>query len=149
MTNLSYAETPIGRVGVAEEDGAITSIFLAGADAPEEHESALTREAHRQLSEYFEGKRRAFVLPVAPKGTDFQRAVWAELCRIPCGQTRTYGQIAQAVGNPKGARAVGMACNRNPILIAIPCHRVVGADGSLTGYACGLDVKRRLLELEA
>ncbi len=86
---------------------------------------------------------------IIPEGTDFQRKVWAALCEIPYGQTRTYGQVACAVGSPKAARAVGMACNKNPVWITIPCHRVVGANGSLTGYAGGLEMKRQLLNFEA
>ncbi|MBQ5703191.1 MAG: methylated-DNA--[Peptococcaceae bacterium] len=101
-----------------------------------------------QLEEYFAGLRAAFSLPLAPEGTDFQKAVWRELENIPYGETRTYGQIARALGNPKTSRAVGMANHKNPVAIMIPCHRVIGADGSLTGYAGGLDIKETLLRLE-
>ena len=106
-------------------------------------------EARRQLLEYLAGRRTAFSLPLAPEGgTPFQRQVWRALEAIPFGETRTYGQIAAAVGSPKAVRAVGQANHRNPIPIFIPCHRVVGADGTLTGYAGGLELKRSLLELE-
>ena len=102
----------------------------------------------RQLEEYFAGKRKQFDLPLSLRGTEFQRQVWAALRDIPYGVTRSYGQIAQAVGRPKAVRAVGMANHRNPISIIVPCHRVVGADGSLTGYGGGLENKKFLLALE-
>ena len=101
-----------------------------------------------QLQEYFEGRRTDFTFPICPQGTDFQRAVWHELCQIPYGQTRSYSQIAVAIGKGNASRAVGMACSRNPIWIAIPCHRVIGKNASLTGYAGGLPVKQALLDLE-
>ena len=111
-------------------------------------ETALLREARAQLTAYGEGKLRSFDLPIAPKGTDFQLRVWEELCRIEWGQTRSYGAVARGIGSPKGARAVGMACNRNPIRLVIPCHRVLGADGSLVGFGEGVALKRLLLENE-
>lgn len=102
-----------------------------------------------QLQEYFLRKRQAFDLPInTTQGTDFQRRVWAALRDIPYGETKTYGEIAKIVGCPKGARAVGMACNKNPLLILTPCHRVIGSSGALTGFACGLDIKEILLEIE-
>ena len=105
-------------------------------------------QASRELAEYFAGKRREFSVPLHPGGTPFQQKVWAALCRIPYGETRTYGEIARQIGAPKAARAVGMANHRNPLPLFIPCHRVVGASGELTGYAGGLDHKRFLLALE-
>lgn len=108
----------------------------------------LLRLARDQLREYFAGRRRDFDLPLAPRGTQFQLLVWRALRAIPYGETRSYGQIAAAAGNPRACRAVGLANNRNPIAIIVPCHRVIGADGSLTGYAAGLDIKARLLALE-
>ena len=110
--------------------------------------NALEREARRQLEEYFAGSRKTFDLPLRPNGTDFQRRVWKELLQIPYGQTATYGEIAKRIGNPNAARAVGQACNANPIPIFIPCHRVVGSNSCLTGFALGLDVKSALLERE-
>lgn len=102
-----------------------------------------------QFQEYFLRKRQAFDLPInTTQGTDFQRRVWAALRDIPYGETKTYGEIAKIVGCPKGARAVGMACNKNPLLILTPCHRVIGSSGALTGFACGLDIKEILLEIE-
>lgn len=105
-------------------------------------------ELRQQLGEYFAGARRAFTLPLAPAGTEFERRVWRELGAIPYGETRSYAEIAQAIGRPAACRAVGRANGRNPIAIVIPCHRVIGSDGSLTGYGGGLDLKRFLLDLE-
>lgn len=111
-------------------------------------ETPLLREAGRQLAAYADGRLRAFDLPLAPCGTSFQHAVWRALLDIPFGQTRSYGEVAASLGRPRAARAVGMACHRNPVAIIIPCHRVIGASGQLTGYAGGLDIKARLLALE-
>ena len=102
----------------------------------------------RQLEEYFAGRRRGFDLPLDLRGTDFQKRCWQELLKIPHGETRSYAEIARAIGNPAAVRAVGLANGKNPIAIIVPCHRVIGSDGSLTGYGGGLDVKRQLLELE-
>ena len=110
--------------------------------------AALLRRAARELEEYFAGERRDFTLPLAPAGTPFQQRVWRALEAIPYGETRTYAQIAAAVGNPRAVRAVGGANHRNPLPVVIPCHRVIGADGSLTGYAGGLERKTLLLGLE-
>ena len=108
----------------------------------------LTDLAAAQLTEYFSGARREFDLPLDPQGTDFQKSVWKALQDIPYGKTKSYKQIAEAIKNPKACRAVGMANNKNPIWIIIPCHRVIGADGSLTGYGGGLGMKEKLLKLE-
>jgi len=113
----------------------------------QESESAM-RSYVRELEEYFAGDRRQFTFPLDLRGTDFQLACWRALLAIPCGETRTYADIARAVGKPRGFRAVGMANNRNPVAIVVPCHRVIASDGSLCGYGGGLDVKRKLLELE-
>ena len=110
--------------------------------------SPLLDEAEGQLEEYFAGRRRSFDLPLDPKGTPFQRSVWAALCEIPWGETRSYGEIARRVGKPGAARAVGMANHRNPIAILIPCHRVISANARLSGYAGGRDRKEYLLSLE-
>ena len=112
-------------------------------------ETPLLAEACRQLGEYFTGERKSFELQLAPKGTPFQLRCWEALLRIPYGATTTYGDIARAVGSPKGFRAVGLANNRNPIAIIIPCHRVIGSDGKLVGFGGGLDVKSFLLMHEA
>ena len=112
-------------------------------------ETSVIQQTKQQLREYLDGKRMTFQLALdLRQGTDFQRRVWEALRQIPYGQTRTYGEIARAVGVPRGSRAVGMACHRNPLLIVTPCHRVIGADGTLTGFACGNALKRFLLELE-
>ncbi len=108
----------------------------------------ILEQAAREIGEYFEGKRRAFAVPTAAAGTPFQQAVWNALKEIPYGETRTYGEIARRIGHPRASRAVGQANNRNPLHIVVPCHRVIGASGALTGYAGGLAVKERLLELE-
>jgi methylated-DNA-[protein]-cysteine S-methyltransferase len=107
-----------------------------------------TAEVRRQLEEYFAGRRQTFDLPLAPEGTSFEKTVWEELRRIPFGETRSYAEVARAIGRPGAARAVGRANGANPIPVVVPCHRVIGADGSLTGFGGGLDAKARLLELE-
>ncbi len=107
-----------------------------------------TADLRRQLAEYFAGERRDFDVPLAPEGTPFERSVWDELRKIPFGETRSYGEIAQAIGRPGAARAVGRANGANPIPIVVPCHRVIGSDGSLTGFGGGLEAKSRLLEIE-
>ena len=150
---LAFLKTRMGWIGVEVKDGAVTQVFFAEAEeedsAPAEGaERALLDEAFRQLAAYLEGRLTVFSLPVAPAGTLFQRRVWAVLETIPYGETWSYQRVATAVGNPKAARAVGMANNRNPIAIVIPCHRVIGADGSLVGYDGGLSRKAWLLALE-
>ncbi len=141
---------PLGRLTIVADDKGLTQILFGPqtVEGAVRRPSALTNTAATQLQEYFAGKRREFDLPLNPRGTDFQLKVWGELSRIPYGQTRTYAQIAEAVGNPKGFRAVGLANNKNPLPIVVPCHRVIGAGGKLVGYAAGLKVKRYLLELE-
>ena len=143
-------EPPIGLITLVEEGDAVTQLHFGAffSGIAEQRETPLLQEAARQLTAYFQGQLRNFSLPLQPKGTTFQRSVWEQLQRIPYGQTCSYGDIARACGNPKASRAVGMANNRNPISIIIPCHRVIGADGKLVGYGGGLDIKIRLLELE-
>lgn len=159
-TKYQIYSSPIGDLILCEEDGRLTMVEFADPDteykshpdlqgqntAPEL--TPLLAETVRQLDQYFAGKRRDFDLPLAPQGTPFQQLVWAALRQIPYGTTASYGQIAEAIGNPKASRAVGMANNRNPIAVIIPCHRVIGADGSLVGYGGGLPIKKQLLELE-
>ena len=146
-TARTRLETPIGALFLEETGGAVTRITVEPLAGPFSETPALRRAA-KELREYFAGKRRRFTFPIAPEGTAFQKAVWAALRDIPFGETRTYGEIAAAVGRPKAARAVGAANHANPILIVTPCHRVVGADGSLTGFAAGLERKAFLLALE-
>jgi methylated-DNA-[protein]-cysteine S-methyltransferase len=147
-------DSPVGELTVVAADGAITGLYFtnhlrapARAALGERTDEGFA-EVTKQLGEYFAGTRREFDLPLAPVGNDFQRRVWALLATIPYGETRSYGDLAKALGDPGLAQAVGSANGRNPIRIIVPCHRVVGADGSLTGYAGGLDRKRYLLEME-
>lgn len=149
MKNIFVYRTKIGLVAIEDNGTEITDVNVVSEDQINEmNETELLKKAAMQLNEYLEGKRNSFDLPLNPKGTEFQKKVWAALCDIPYGETRSYKQIAEAVDNPKGCRAVGMANNKNPIMIFIPCHRVVGSNGSLTGYAGGLDMKEKLLLLE-
>lgn len=141
-------ETELGSVTFVEEDGALLAISTHRVYEGVSQETALIKEAHRQLSEYLKGERKMFDLPLQMKGTDFQQRVWNALLEIPYGETRSYKQIAEAIGNPKAVRAVGMANNRNPLLIVVPCHRVIGADGKLVGYGAGIEKKEFLLRLE-
>lgn len=159
---IYFYNSVIGGYGLEENAGLLTHFWfkpeipaIAGREGaemnkfPEEvYETPLLREASGQLDAYFAGRLKVFSLPLAPKGTDFQQKVWNVLRQIPYGETRTYGEIALLAGNPKASRAVGMANNRNPLPVFIPCHRVIGTNGSLTGYAGGLDVKLKLLQLE-
>lgn len=149
MNHYVYA-MPQGRMTIVDSGGAVVRIGFGVLDVEGSALSptALTNEAATQLMEYFAGKRRMFSLPLAPKGTPFQKEVWQALSSIPYGQTRSYADIAAQVGRPKAFRAVGMANNRNPIPIVIPCHRVVGSSGDMVGYAYGTKIKRYLLELE-
>ena len=151
MKTILYVQTGLGPVGIAEEDGAITDLFFQGEAAPAAAtgETPLLREAARQLAEYLEGQRTRFDLPLAPAGTAFQLRVWQALQAIPYGETRSYQAVAESIGQPNACRAVGLANNRNPISIVIPCHRVIGKDGSLVGYGGGLAIKERLLRMEA
>ena len=141
-------ETVLGSVTLVEEDGALLAISTHHVYDGICQETTLIKEAHQQLSEYLKGERKSFDLPLRMKGTDFQQRVWNALLDIPYGETRSYKQIAEAIGNPKAMRAVGMANNRNPLLIVVPCHRVIGADGKLVGYGAGIEKKEFLLRLE-
>jgi methylated-DNA-[protein]-cysteine S-methyltransferase len=151
MNVISYP-SPFGMLRIAENGAVITSVHWAETQpAPAETgtlPTPLLQEAVCQLSEYFAGKRRVFDLPLARQGTDFQLRVWQALRTVPYGETRSYRQIAEMTGCPKGARAVGLANNRNPLSLLTPCHRVIGADSRLVGYAGGLEIKRLLLEME-
>ena len=143
-------DTPLGPMALEGEGERVTRLYLPGCPTPRaaSRSTPALEKARGQLLAYLAGERRSFDLPLDPRGTPFQRRVWAQLERIPYGQTRTYREVALASGSPKGFRAVGMANHCNPIPIFIPCHRVVGSDGSLTGYAGGLELKRALLALE-
>jgi methylated-DNA-[protein]-cysteine S-methyltransferase len=147
-------ESPLGELFLCANEEALTEVRFAAREGPCEPDadwqrgSAVLGEAARQLERYFAGELLDFDLPLSPGGTDFMRAVWSELRRIPLGTTITYGELARRIGKPSASRAVGAANGRNPIPIIVPCHRVIGADGSLTGFSGGLDLKRRLLQHE-
>ena len=140
--------SPIGIVRLTEEGGAITRIELSDAIDASSAPTPLLHEAEQQIMAYLEGKRQQLDFPIRIMGTPFQQRVWHALQQIPYGTTRTYGEIATEIGNPRASRAVGMACNKNPLLLIVPCHRVIGANGMLTGFAYGTDAKQWLLELE-
>jgi methylated-DNA-[protein]-cysteine S-methyltransferase len=153
--NYAYLETPVGILLIAGNDAAVECISFprhGKAAKPEpgwqESQRGAVAEAIRQLREYFAGGRTGFDLPLAPKGTEFQRAVWRQLQDIPYGETISYGELARRVGNPKAARAVGSANGANPLPIVIPCHRVIAGDGSIGGFGGGLPTKEILLSLE-
>jgi len=151
MKNIAFYPTSIGLISIVEKNGAITELFFGKEYQPidsTELETPLLKEAARQLEEYLDGKLKSFDLPLAPEGTDFQQTVWSALREIPYGETCSYKEVAETIGRPKASRAVGTANNKNPILIITPCHRVIGADGKLVGYAAGLEVKEKLLEME-
>ena len=176
MKHSCYLQTPIGVIYIEESGEAVTALHVVPrcgekcrpdkaqremlAEEPDEHrqlsemkfltepETDLLKRAGLQLMEYFQGIRTEFTLPLAPQGTEFQKKVWKALCTIPYGQTRSYGQIAAQIGNPKACRAVGGANNKNPVWIFIPCHRVIGANGSLVGFGGGLYAKEYMLKLE-
>ena len=146
-------QSPIGPLTIIANDKAVTGVHFG--DLTERlsmvakiHQSPLITETIRQLEEYFTGQRKSFDLPLNPAGTEFQKKVWRNLQKIPYGETRSYRQIAEMSDCPKGFRAVGLANNRNPIVIIIPCHRVIGSDGSLTGFGGGMESKEFLLKLE-
>jgi methylated-DNA-[protein]-cysteine S-methyltransferase len=155
--NIFYFDYSLCSLGIAEYKGAINRVFFSHRHEniykkPDDcivKETPLIKTAAKQLEEYFDGKRKIFDLPIAPQGTEFQLKVWQALRFIPYGETRSYSEIAVNANNPKACRAVGMANNRNPIVIIIPCHRVIGSNGSLTGFGGGLELKKNLLELEA
>ena len=153
-TYYTYVESPVGPLLLTSDGAQLTGIYF---DYESVNVTAWVRrddaapfgETVEQLAEYFAGTRADFELPLAPSGTDFQRRVWTELTRIPYGATISYGELARRIGNPNASRAVGLANGRNPIPIVVPCHRVIGVNGTLTGYGGGLERKQHLLTLEA
>jgi methylated-DNA-[protein]-cysteine S-methyltransferase len=161
MSSKSYVSStlpsPVGRLTLVASDTGLAAVLWENdnpkrvplAIAGEDASHPVLRDAERQLKEYFAGTRTSFDLPLDFHGTDFQKRVWAQLLAIPFGETRSYGEIAQTLGNPGASRAVGAANGRNPISIIAPCHRVIGASGKLTGFAGGLEAKAHLLALEA
>ena len=153
-TRYCVMESPIGRLLLAGDESELRQVrFLDGPD-PEDPEpdwiqdDAPFARAVLQLQEFFAGRRREFELPLSPRGTPFQEKVWAQLRQIPYGETITYGELARRVGDPRASRAVGLANGRNPLPVVIPCHRVIGANGQLTGFGGGLPIKEKLLALE-
>ena len=150
--NYQMLDTPIGPLRLLSTGTHLAAIEFAhqhsGADDETCTSDPVLERSARQLQEYFAGQRKSFDLPLAPRGTDFQRSVWHALSAIPWGAVRSYADIARAIDKPKAVRAVGAANGRNPLPIVVPCHRVIGSDGSLTGFAGGLDMKRKLLALE-
>lgn len=154
MRQYRYFDSPIGNLLLVGRGETLEELHFPNSSTRKEKEEtaqlnnvSLTT-ACEQLSEYFQGKRTQFTIELAPRGTDFQQTVWQELSKIPFGETTSYGEIARRIGNPKGSRAVGLANGKNPIPIIVPCHRVIGKDGSLTGFGGGLEIKKHLLTLE-
>jgi len=150
VSNFHITDSPAGRLTLASNGSAIAGLHYGEREYPgaSNEPDSIISAALLQLDEYFKGIRTVFTIPLMPQGTEFQRRVWNALTEIEYGKTCTYGEIAAAIGNPKAARAVGLANNKNPISIIIPCHRVIGANGRLVGYAGGLQTKSFLLELE-
>ncbi len=146
----TYLQTPIGQLKITANDKAVTSVHFVkkGEKVKSEKPNTVTHQCKKQLKEYFAGRRKKFELPLELEGTEFQKKVWKALMKIPYGETVSYGEIAKKIKNKKAVRAVGRANNKNKIAIVIPCHRVIGADGSLTGYAGGLEIKQWLLTHE-
>ena len=150
MENPSFCyDTRIGKIKISENgNGKITFVGVSDGKCSNKSETPAIQKTAAQLNEYLNGSRKTFDVPIEPAGTEFQMRVWTELNKVPYGSTVTYGELAAKIGKPKAARAVGMAMNRNPIMIIQPCHRVIGSDGSLTGFAFGVDMKKDLLKLE-
>jgi methylated-DNA-[protein]-cysteine S-methyltransferase len=156
MIHYAHYPSPLGRLLMNSDGQALTGLHFVdekhvprvGQDWRHDPDLAVFGRARAQLDEYFAGRRRTFDVPILPEGTEFQRRVWAVLCEIPYGATTSYGAMAKRLGQPTASRAVGAANGRNPVSIIVPCHRAIGADGSLTGYAGGLERKQALLLLE-
>ncbi|MBU6510579.1 MAG: methylated-DNA--[protein]-cysteine S-methyltransferase [Gammaproteobacteria bacterium] len=150
-----YLQTPVGKLLLAGDAQGLRHVDFQDGPHPAKPQADWQkdekpfREVIKQLKEYFAGQRRSFDLPLAPEGTDFQLKVWRALRGIPFGATWSYGQLAKRIGKPKASRAVGAANGQNPLPIIVPCHRVIGANGSLTGFGGGLKIKQQLLELES
>ncbi len=149
MTNKFYYKSPIGVLEIELKNDIVLGLKVVESCDNVSEVTGYFAEVAKQLDEYFAGKRTKFELNISPKGTEFQKKVWKKLLKIPYGKTMSYQEIAEAIGNPNAQRAVGSACNKNPILLIIPCHRVLSKTGKLTGFACGVDRKEQLLKLEA
>ncbi len=151
LKKIFYYDKSIGKIGIGEDNGVITDVIFGDYISPNTVivlETDLIKEASKQIDEYLKGNRKKFDLPIFAEGTPFQQMVWEALKNIPYGETRSYKDIAIQIGKAKACRAIGMANNRNPISIIIPCHRVIGSKGELVGYGGGLDIKEQLLRLE-
>ena len=148
MTTYAFYQSPFGLLKIGAADGKVILVGIVSKQDEQNQPTALSAEVYRQLQEYFAGKRTMFTVPYALNGTSFQQAVWAQIAKIPYGQTVTYKDIAQAIDKPRAFQATGRAVGANPLAILIPCHRVVGSNGELTGYAFGLEMKKSLLDLE-
>jgi methylated-DNA-[protein]-cysteine S-methyltransferase len=146
--NATVYESPVGPLRLEAQDGSLVALHLNARPGPESFEDPVLVEAVGQLRAYFAGERTSFDLPLDMHGHEFERRVWAALREIPYGETVSYGEIAERIGAPGAARAVGLANGRNPVAIIVPCHRVIGANGKLTGFGGGLPMKRALLDLE-
>jgi methylated-DNA-[protein]-cysteine S-methyltransferase len=150
-------ESPVGRLKLVASEKSLVAILWENddprrvvlEDLRDDDRQPILVEAGRQLQEYFEGKRQSFSIPLEMRGTPFQKSVWEALLAIPFGETRTYGQLARQLGRPRAMRAVGNASGRNPLSIVVPCHRVIGSSGELTGFAGGLEAKEQLLKIES
>ncbi|MFA6830244.1 MAG: methylated-DNA--[protein]-cysteine S-methyltransferase [Bacilli bacterium] len=141
-------QTAIGKITVGYEADTLFFLSFSSAVSEKNNPSQFSDTVYQQIKEYLAGERKSFQIKYQERGTEFQMRVWSELKKIPYGETRTYKEIAVAIGNSKAARAVGMACNRNPLPLIIPCHRVIGAKGKLVGFALGLNMKEKLINLE-
>ena len=149
MTNKFYYKSPIGVLEIELKNDIVLGLRVVESCDNVSEVTGYFAQVAKQLDEYFAGKRTKFELNILLKGTEFQKKVWAELLKIPYGKTKSYQEIAEAIGKPNAQRAVGSACNKNPILLIIPCHRVISKTGKLTGFACGIDRKEQLIKLEA
>ena len=148
MTTYAFYQSPFGLLKIGAADGKVILVGIVSKQDEPNQPTALSAEVYRQLQEYFAGKRTVFTVPYALNGTSFQQAVWEQIAKIPYGQTVTYKDISQAIDKPRAFQATGRAVGANPLAILIPCHRVVGSNGELTGYAFGLEMKKALLNLE-
>lgn len=148
---MFFYDTTIGKIGISENGTAVTNIYFKDENLGNKEqlvETPIIKKAFEQINEYLNGKRKTFDFPIEIIGTEFQKSVWRALQEIPFGETKTYKEIAVAIGNEKACRAVGMANNKNPLPIVVPCHRVIGTNGKLVGYAGGLNTKESLLQIE-
>ena len=144
----SYYKSPIGILEIIMENNNLISLKITDKIVIPNKETDFTKNIKIQLDEYFSGKRKIFDIKINPKGTKFQKRVWNELLKIPYGKTKSYSDIAVAIGNKKAQRAIGNACNKNPIMIIIPCHRVISKNGNISGFAYGIGIKQKLLNIE-